>query len=344
MPPTQPHIAILIVGYNSRKDLDDCLGSIAESSYQNLSVYFLQNGPEDGSLNYTKEHFPEVIAEISPSNLGYAGGNNLLIEKALSSQADAIFLLNPDTVIDKDCLASLVAAYQPDEVLQPLVLLHEKGKKTSLVNTWGNPLHYLGISYAGGNRQPEPDGKGAEIAIASGAAMLIPRQVLEAAGPFDPSFFMYHEDVDLSWRCRMLGFSIRSLYAAKVWHKYEYSKNKKKFFFIERNRLLFMIKNYQAKTLALVFIPFIINELLTLLFSLKGGWTFYKIRSYGSVIVMMPQALKKRRQIQRLRLVSDKELAPFLTAALDFSEANIPGLSLYGSLLSAYWKIASKLI
>ena len=101
-------IAIVIVSYNSKIFLEDCLSSIFASTVDNLVVYLVDNNSSDGSVNFAKKNYPAVRVIESKENLGFAGGNNLGIREALKHKPEHIFLLNPDTIIAKDCLAKLL--------------------------------------------------------------------------------------------------------------------------------------------------------------------------------------------------------------------------------------------
>ncbi|MEI6478396.1 MAG: glycosyltransferase family 2 protein [bacterium] len=339
--PTHSHplIAVIIVGYQSIKDLPDCLDSIYASTYEHFQVFFVDNASADGSLEYVIKNYPKATAIDAGGNLGFAAGNTIGIKKALEAGADYCFLLNPDTVISKTCLEELSGASDGNTILQPLILLHENGQATDLVNTWGNPLHYLGFSYAGGNKESRPSGGGTDIALASGAAVLFPRQVFENIGYFDETFFMYHEDVDLSWRARLAGYQIRSLYAAQVWHKYTFSKNSRKFYFAERNRLLFIIKCYQLKTLLLILPIGLLTELFLLLYALTQKAFLAKLHSWGSVLVLLPRILKERKTVQKLRTLSDKQLYGLMSSNLQFSEVSSAPVRLYNILSRGYWAL-----
>ena len=341
-----PHslkIAIIIVGFHSHDDLPDCFESISRSTLKPYELYFLENAINDGSAKYIKENYPETLVFQSEENLGFAGGNNFLLKKALKSDAEAFLLLNPDTILDPDCLSNLAKNFEAETILQPLILLYENGAATNLVNTWGNPLHYLGFSYAGGNKNPLPQGEGEEITLASGAAVLIPRQALEKAGFFDESFFLYHEDADLSWRFHIYGFKIRSIYSAKVWHKYEFSKNTAKFYYVERNRITLLIKNYQLRTLLLILPMLLLTESFLVLFSILSGWFPEKIKSYASVIQLLPTTLVSRKKIQRERVKSDKVLYKYLSTRLAFSELDSAPIKFYNILAKAYWGMVNKI-
>lgn len=335
-----PALCVVIVGYQSQADLPDCLTSLFHSTYRNFSVFFLDNTGNSACAELIAQSYPQVTVVPNQKNLGFATGNNRVIQHVLDAKlpVDAFFLLNPDTVIEPDCLTQLAAKFSPTRILQPLILLHKDGQKTKLVNTFGNPLHYLGFSYAGGNGTPVPTHTAPqEIALASGAALLVPAALLRQIGLFDESFFMYQEDTDLSWRCRLVGATIQCIPTALVWHKYHFSRNTNKFFYAERNRLSFLIKNLQAGTLFLIAPALILTDVFMLLYAILGGWGWTKIRANLQFISRLPATLSQRRSIQVMRTVSDAELASLMTAKLSFSEVDGLPIKLYNLFSNIYW-------
>jgi len=334
-------ISVIIVGYNSQKYLDDCLSSLFSSTYTQFKVIFIDNNSSDDSVNFVKRKFPKVEIIESKDNLGFTGGNNLGMERAYSNGSDFVFLLNPDTIIDKDCLATLIKKADKNTILQPLILLHEKGKNTDLINTTGNYLNFLGISYCNNYRKPSASAHEEEIPTASGAAVLIPTNILKKTGMFDESFFMYHEDVDLCWRARILGFNIKLVPNAYVWHKYSFGRNNKKMFFIERNRLLFIFKNFETKTILLISPLLLVNEILMFFYSLVSGWPIQKISASIDFLRIM---IKKRNRLVLTRKATDRELKKYLSGDIEFSEIKIKLLKIYSWFCAKYWKMIRSFI
>jgi len=338
-------VAIVVVGYKSRPHLDDLLDSLEVSHYKKFQLIFIDNASHDGGVALVRQRCPQALVLELPDNRGFAAANNLGIELALELGFSYLFLLNPDTEIDPDCLTRLVAASTPDRVLQPLLLLHREGKRTELVNTAGNSLSFLGFSYCGSYKDEAAlytDER--EIPLVSGAAMFFPAAILSAVGGFDADFFLYHEDVDLSWRCRLAGYALVLVPAARVWHKYSFSRNKGKFYYAERNRMAFMAKNYSAGLLA-VLLPFaLVNELLMLVYSLAAGWLPEKLRAYGGLLRMLPHVVAERRRVGRLRRRTDRQLRPWFSSAIGFSEVRLPLLGAYNAIASCYWSLVSQII
>lgn len=334
-------ISIIIVGYNNLLDLKDCFESIFKNSYKNFKVIYVDNGSSDNSYNFVRKKFKQVKL-IKSKNIGYAGGNNLGIKKAIKLGAKYIFILNPDTIIDKNCLKELSSKASADKILQPLILIYERGKKTNLINTTGNHLNFLGISYCNDYRKTKRAAKTSLIPCASGAGFFVPVKILNDIGSFKDRYFMYHEDVDLSWRARISGYEIALVPEALVYHKYSFSKNKKKFYFAEKNRLDFFFSNFQTKTILLIIAPFLINELLITFYSIIDGWFFYKITSSFAFVVSINKTSSDRRKLKRK--VKDRELVKYLSGEVSFSQKKFPLQNFYNQVYCTYWLLIKKLI
>lgn len=340
----KPLVSIIIVGYNSKKYLKDCFDSILTMDYKKIKVIFVDNNSSDESVQYIKNRYPKTVIINSDKNLGFAGGNNLGIKKALEYKSDYLFLLNPDTIIDKKCLSLLIKTADEKTIRQPLVLIYKKDK-TDKINTAGNHLNFLGISYCGEYNKNASEAKNDnEIPSASGSALLVPRKILHKIGLLDPSFFMYHEDLDLCWRAHIAGFKVKLNSRARVWHKYEFSRNKNKYYYIERNRLFFLIKNFQLKTLILIAPMFIINEILMIVWSIISGWFLLKLKSYYDVIRSLKKLISQRKTIENLRKTNDNKLKDFIGYEVNFSEAEIPLLGVYGMVMRFYWSLIYYLV
>lgn len=341
---TNPPVAVVIVGYNSQKYLADCLASLFLSSYKNFRVIFVDNHSDDQSVAYINKHFPDVVVVKSSQNLGFAAGSNLGIDKSRQLGSELVFLLNPDTVIVSRCLEILVEKSDEQTIVQPLILIHEHGQKTNLINTTGNYLNFLGFSYCSDLRKPAGAVKESEIASASGAAVLVPAKALQEVGGFDENFFMYHEDVDLFWRMRLAGYNIKLIPEATVWHKYLFSANKSKFFLAERNRLLFLYKNFSGRYWLLTLPILLVNEALMLLYALLTGWLQLKVKSTFSFFQLLGVESKRRKAINLNRRIKDRDLKKFIGSEISFSEVPSPFFAPYNVVLQLYWGLIYRLI
>lgn len=336
-------IGIIIVGYNSEKYLPECLGSIFDSCFKDFKVYFVDNNSTDGSIKYIEKNWKIVEIIRLEENFGFAKANNIGSQKAINDGCEYVFLLNPDTLIEKDCLELLYSSRKSNMILQPLILLHENGEKTDLINTSGNILHFLGISYVGNYRKNYKETiLEKDIALASGAAMFIPIGIINKIGLFDEDFFMYHEDVDFCWRSRMAGYNIELIRDALVWHKYSFSRNKLKLYYVERNRLIFLLKNFQLKTLLLYLPISFLAELGLLAYSIVGGWFNYKLKAEFAFLTKVSATFKKRRN--SIRKINDRKLDKYLASDLNFSEIQSRLIGVFNGISKFYRGLIRKVL
>ena len=117
------------------------------------------------------------------------------------------------------------------------------------MNTRGNVVHFLGFGWAGGHDEPAADldrRAPVEVGFASGAALAVRRAAWDQIGGFEPAFFMYGEDLDVSLRLRLAGWRIGMVPAARVEHDYEFEKGDYKWFHLERNRWWIVLGTYPA--------------------------------------------------------------------------------------------------
>lgn len=331
-------IGVILVGYNSRKYLPDCLSSLKNSDTDDYKIIFVDNNSTDDSVEYVRQHYPDTIIIQNDANEGFAQANNQGVDCALELGASAVFFLNVDTIIAPDCFKHIKLKLNQQTIIQPLILLH-KEKKTERVNTSGGVMHYLGFSYCSDYNQPMARVAEKQIPIASGAAMVVPKEILEKSGAFDPDFFMYHEDVDLSWRARLAGYTVQLVPQAKVWHKYTYNRNSGKFYYYERNRWFFILKNYSGMSLVLLAPMFFLNELAMWGYSLVTHQAKDKWRTYASLFQDRKKIKKSRHNVQSMRRVTDAKLFSSVTSTLKFEEMTLPALGAYSVLLKGYWFI-----
>lgn len=317
-----PRAAVVVLTYNAERFVDACFGSLARARLGGAEVIAVDNASSDGTAAVIRARFPWVTVIEAGANLGFAGGNDLGIRHALDAGYDWVCLLNPDTVVDPGFLeeALIIGEANPYAgAVQSLLLLDPERER---INTAGNEIHFLGFGYCGLYGAPLCAAPTAprEIAFASGAASVWRAAALREIGLLDENLFMYHEDLDLGWRLRLAGW--RSLVAPRsvVFHKYEFSRNRRKYFFIERNRYLVLAKNLSIRSL-LVLLPFLAAaELGLLAVAMLSGWLPEKLRADAAIL--RPSAVRRlraaRREVQRTRRVTDREVMRVFTPTIQF--------------------------
>jgi len=337
----KPTISIIILNYNGKQFVDDCLSSVLNQTYNNYEVIFVDNNSTDGSADYAKSKYPAIKLIRNKGNYGYAKGNNIGIKQ---SKGEYVLVLNPDTMVEKTWLAELTKAAKSNDAAayQPKIL---NFTHRDLIDTAHPRIHYTGLAWGDIYKKDAGFSTPTEISFGSGTAVMIKRSVLEEIGMLDEDLFMYHEDVDLGWRMLMAGYKILFIPTAVMYHKYAFSRNKKKNYFLERNRFIVLLKNYQRKTLFLILPALVLVELGTLAYAIRERWFLNKIRGYKDVIRNLDRILQKRQKIQHMRKVNDREVTQHFTATIDAEVIRNPVIrNFFNPLLSVYWKIIKRYV
>ena len=154
--------------------------------------------------------------------------------------------MNFDAVVSPDALAEL-AAVADDPTVGIATASLRLDDRPDLMNSAGNEVHFLGYSWCGGLNEPASQHREArDVASASGAAMVMRRELWERLGGFAPEYFMYYEDPELSLRCWRAGLRVVFVPDAVVVHRYEFGRNPEKMYLVERNRLIAMFTLLEA--------------------------------------------------------------------------------------------------
>lgn len=338
-------VAVIIVTFNSELDITGCLQSVFKQTYEGATeVIVVDNDSQDTTPRLLAD-FPGLKI-LQNKNNGYAGGNNVGITYALQQGFDHIVLLNPDMEVAPDWLAELVKVADEHEqagLVQSKVLFFNEQFR---VNTIGNPLHFLGFSWSGGFKDLSSQHTTiTQIPSASGSSVLVKRAVWERIGLLDEKLFMYHEDVDISWRARLAGYDIYLAPASKAFHKYSFSFGTKKFYYAERNRLLVWCSNFRWLTLLLLLPMLLLTELAMLIYAGFTGWFKYKLKAYGGFVLLLPHLLVRKYRYAGARVRSDRDLLGVMTARLTFEALTSPFLDyVYNPLAVFYFSIIKFII
>lgn len=351
-------LSLIILVFNGAPYLPELIASLKKTKWptQDFEIIFVDNASHDNSVEIIRNcDLANMHVICNSKNLGFTGGNNVGMRKALESKSDYIVLLNQDTVVDPEWLEELVrvAKNKPDAGAVQSLLLYW-GKK-NVVNSWGNHIHFLGFEFAGGNLEKLPDAGAPlsvkEVTYCSGAAVLYKSSVLKKVSLFDETLGSYHEDADICLRMRLRGYKSYCAPQSVVYHKYEFLKAHKaikgqyKYYLMERNRLYTLLKFYRLKTLILIFPAWLIMELGLTLFAIVRSFWPDKLRGYAWLMKNFQLVLKQRHGIQNMRPTGDKEFTRDFVAAIDYQEINNPLLQRIGNpIMERYWQLIKKII
>ena len=154
---------------------------------------------------------------------------------------------------------------------------------------------------------------------------------------------MYHEDLELSWRAHLRGLRVVVEPGADVLHEYDFARNATKIALVERNRLIFVLTAYSPRLLVLLAPVLVLGELAMLAVAARRGWFRGKLGGWWWLARHPRWLVRHRRETQRLRTVRDRQLARFLTAALDPEVVSVPrGTGILNRLLVPYWSVVRK--
>ena len=213
-----PSVAVIIVNWNSYKFTFDCITSLKKCNYSNFKIILVDNGSIDFSIEQLRKDFKSLDIIKNKSNLGFTGGNNIGISKALKESFDYVMLLNNDTKVNADFLSLLVERLKNENnlgAIQPLIL--QMDNKNKVWNAGGVFIRLFGL--------PKVIDKGKNINSIntnkyytewiSGCCIMLKSKVINKVGLLDNSFFAYFEDVDWSLRIKnegyLLGIDNRSI-------------------------------------------------------------------------------------------------------------------------------------
>jgi GT2 family glycosyltransferase len=338
----RPTLSVLIVAYENRDDLIRSLPALLPELGEGDELIVVENKPGDGSAEVVGELAPRARIVRPGRNIGFAAGVDAGAEVA---RGELLVILNPDATPQPGFGAAIRRPWSEGRDWGAWQALVADGEGRG-INSAGNPLHFTGITWAGGHGLPLDQAPPAgEVTVASGACLAIPTENWRQAGGFPGEFFLYHEDVDLSIRLRALGHAVGIEPAAVVAHDYEFGANAEKWFWLERNRLAFLVRTYPGALLALLAPALLATELALLAVSARGGWGRQKLRANLAFLRWLPRLLRERRAIQRRRVVSAAEFASWLTPDLDSDLISSPARSRPARLLlRGYWRAVRLLL
>ena len=212
-------LSVVIVNYNVKEELTFCLSSV-QQALQDIEgeVFVVDNHSADGSCDVIKTLFPWVTLIENAENLGFARANNIAIKK---SCGEYVLLLNPDTVVEQDTFSKMLAFMDEHDNCGGLGVKMLDAQGTFLPESKrGIPTPWVAFCKLFGlyklfpksekcNRyylSNIPQDAVAEVEILAGACMLLRKSVLEEVGLLDETYFLYGEDVDISYRILQAGY------------------------------------------------------------------------------------------------------------------------------------------
>ena len=309
---TKNNLAIIVLNWNGADDALECINSLAQQTLK-PTIIVVDNHSHDDSVmrfeQYQTEH-PSVNCTIiaNDKNLGFAGGINTGLVYAREQGFEYIGVLNPDAVADKKWCRALVdeLSSQPKCGIATGILQRRDGKTLDTTGdfytTWGLP---------GPRNRDEPvknaPSKPGEVFGATGGGAIYRAAIFDDIDMFDEDFFMYYEDVDLSFRAQLAGWKVRFTPKAIAYHKVGASSKKVPGLAVYntfKNLPLVFIKNVPGKLFWYIGLRFFLTYWLIFASAFRHGNGWPAFKGILASIIRKPAAYHKRWSIQKNRKVS----------------------------------------
>lgn len=301
-------ISIITVFLNAEQFVQDYFDAVFQGTVLPKEVLIYDGGSTDQTTTIIKKNQKKYhqIKLFQGGNIGFAAGNNLLAEKAVGKY---LFILNPDTKIKRKCLEFLANNPHKDtSILIPKQFLYDG---TPIIHGVGMDM----LGYPALFKKPF---------FADGAAIFLTTEIFKDLGMFDPDYFVFQEDIDLSWRARLRGVTLILVPRAQLFHysggtvsggakkeQKHYLTNTFRRYLGERNVLQNLLKNYSTPMLLIVLpINLIINifEVIAFLITLQPQLAWCYFRAYAYIFKNFFKIMDKRKRVQGDRVISDWQI------------------------------------
>ena len=219
MRPIEPFVAVLVLNWNRHAELVECIRSLQVNDYRRMRIYVVDNGSREESIDYIRRSLTNVTIIENRRNLGFCGGFNTGISRALQDGADIVGVLNSDILVAQDFVTEVVQGFESDDIgaVSPKEYDFVRREVIRFAGGTLNPAiaRLRGYGRVDNARFSQPQDTG----LLCGPAMIIRADVLRSVGLFDEKLFIINEDRDLALRIRRAGFRIRFVPSARLWHK-----------------------------------------------------------------------------------------------------------------------------
>lgn len=215
-------VALLLLNWNTPEHTTNCIASVLKyCNTDNYDIIVTDNGSTDGSLLVLKQRFPDLIFIDNQENLGFAEGNNRALLYSIANNYTYSLVMNTDTLVDEDIVSKLsshLKKHPTAAAVQPAIYwMH---KPTEIWNGEGRFNKILGKTVSDTTTPTTTDQAFyIEAEWLTGCCMMIRNQALQKIGLFNSLFFLYYEDVDLSYRLRKEGYNLHYLPWCKMYHE-----------------------------------------------------------------------------------------------------------------------------
>ena len=321
---TQPLLSAVVLNWNARSYIVDCLNSILNTSYNNLEIILVDNHSQDDSItllkeSLTKEQLSKIRIIVNEKNYGAAQALN---QGASLARGKYTIFIATDTKVDAACFSEMVRILESDESIGAAsckLLMMDNPIQLDSAGEYLNQYGFLLQRHAGQEIDRGQFSQIAEIFSVKGTALTVRKDVFDLAGGYPEDYFMFLEETDLCWRIWLSGSRVVFVPSALIYHVSGASINSHKRvsylvkYYGSRNYITTLFKNLGGWSLAKVLPIHIFMWLaLSLLFILKKrrDESIYIAKGVFWNFLHFPKLLKQRLDVQVSRKVSDSYLIP----------------------------------
>ena len=241
-----PFVCIIILNWNGWEDTLACVASCRKLTWPNLRILIVDNGSTDGSEEILRRNLPEEEIIQTGRNLGFSGGNNVGIRRAMEEGAEYLWLLNNDTVVDPEALTALVEAMETEPtaaIAGSKVYFHDDPR---IIWSAGGQWMKGSLALRDRGRGQLDEGTFAEpceLDSVSGCSMLVRASAIQKTGMMAEDYFLYWEDTEWCARAREKGYRVLFVPGSHIWHKVSASTGQhscSQYYYYTRNGLSFL--------------------------------------------------------------------------------------------------------
>lgn len=313
-------VSIIIVNFNGVKFIKNCVLSVLNNTAVSFEIIVVDNASSDKSYEMLKQHFSKekkLKLIFLKKNKGPAFARNLAAKK---SRGKYLVFLDYDTIVSKNWLKQTIKLFEREQKIAGGQLKILRMGQENIYDSAGEKFTSFGFlsERARGSRDDKQFDKVENIFSGKGAGMIVRKNIFNKIGGFDENYFMYWEEPDLSWRIWLLGYRFVFLPTDRLWHAYV-TQEKNDLYYQHgqviyrgcRNAITTLIKNLEKKNLIKILPLHIISWLILsymFLIQLKLAKSFFIIKGVLWNFINFPLTIKKRRLVQKNRIISDDQL------------------------------------
>lgn len=342
-----PLVSVVVLNYNGKHHLKTCLDSLLRTKYPNFEIILVDNGSTDDSVEFVQQNYPMVKIVRLSKNTYFTGG---CMAGVLVAKGKYVAILSNDMEVEENWLTPLVEALEK----MPWVAAAEPKYKdfyrrdkfddTAAADKY---IDYFGNNYTRGVGEVDC-GQYDKLTYVFGVTTFLRRDVFLKVGGLDTTFLFGYDDIDIGWRLYLAGYKVLYVPQSIIYHKGGGTTREKEgarrprpefYYLAKRNRVIAIMKNYEVKNMLITLPVIMLEYLLTALYFFLTKQNIYGVQVIRAMIYPIKnprKIMRKRVEVQRLRVRSNKEIRKYM---VPYSGDIIKGLHMLISQIKSVLRI-----